>query len=322
MTSIGIPEQSVITNQYQRPTNQRITAVPIEIRDQDNLSVQSIDDLSSIPEVQPQMAQVQVLQEMPMTSTVQDTQKSKKRSIPAVLTDEQKQLVAEEMSDANLGLLCNVCGKIFKSKDALDFHIMYTKLPGHDILQQQRVKNNYAQEAMRISAKLQTDSVLPPDYGPPTPIVNYDQPSTPSVPDEVFDAKTGIFVKRESLDDQELMPPPPEPKPVVNTEPKKISKSKIFKCMECHRGFKREIKLIKHVTKKHSKVAKPAVLKPGQIVEGALKLTPMGCPDCTLIFSSESELLEHFGKNTLNSAVCLHLFVANILITFIQLIVY
>ena len=40
------------------------------------------------------------------------------------------------MSDANLGLLCNVCGKIFKSRDALDFHIMYTKLPGHDVLQQ------------------------------------------------------------------------------------------------------------------------------------------------------------------------------------------
>ena len=40
------------------------------------------------------------------------------------------------MSDANLGLLCNVCGKIFKSRDALDFHIMYTKLSGHDVLQQ------------------------------------------------------------------------------------------------------------------------------------------------------------------------------------------
>ena len=53
----------------------------------------------------------------------------------AILTEEQKQIVADEMNDANLGLLCNVCGKIFKSKDALDFHIMYTKLPGHDVLQ-------------------------------------------------------------------------------------------------------------------------------------------------------------------------------------------
>ena len=53
------------------------------------------------------------------------------------------------------------------------------------------------------------------------------------------------------------MPPPPPVLPVEIDKkpeiPKKISKSKIFKCMECHRGFKREIKLIKHVTKKHSK---------------------------------------------------------------------
>ena len=66
----------------------------------------------------------------------ENEKKQKKRIAPSVLTDEQKQLVADEMSDANLGLLCNVCGKIFKSRDALDFHIMYTKLPGHDVLQQ------------------------------------------------------------------------------------------------------------------------------------------------------------------------------------------
>ena len=66
----------------------------------------------------------------------ENEKKQKKRIAPSVLTDKQKQLVADEMSDANLGLLCNVCGKIFKSRDALDFHIMYTKLPGHDVLQQ------------------------------------------------------------------------------------------------------------------------------------------------------------------------------------------
>ena len=53
------------------------------------------------------------------------------------------------------------------------------------------------------------------------------------------------------------MPPPPPVMPVEIDKkpeiPKTISKSKIFKCFECHRGFKREIKLIKHVTKKHSK---------------------------------------------------------------------
>ena len=150
---------------------------------------------------------------------------------------------------------------------------MYTKLPGHDVLLQQKVRNNYAEEAMRVSAKLQHEShsQLPLDYGPPTPIVNFDQPPTPvSMDEEVFDAKTGIFVKPESKEDlQALMPPPappvmdlpppplPLPPPVIEDKkpeiPKKISKSKIFKCMECHRGFKSEIKLIKHVTKKHSK---------------------------------------------------------------------
>ena len=109
------------------------------------------------------------------------------------------------------------------------------------------------------------------------------------------------------------MPPPPEPKPVIKESPKIISKSKIFKCMECHRGFKREIKLIKHVTRKHgrnklpkskskdlSQIEKsenmaPFVI-PAKPMEGALKLTPMGCPDCTLIFNSEENMLIHFTK--------------------------
>ena len=80
---------------------------------------------------------------------------------------------------------------------------MYTKLPGHDVLQQQRVKNNYAQEAMRISAKLSNESTnsMPSDYGPPTPIVNYDPPTPITNNDEVFDSKTGIFVKREDTED-------------------------------------------------------------------------------------------------------------------------
>ena len=53
---------------------------------------------------------------------------------------------------------------------------------------------------MRVSAKLQMDSHIPTDYGPPTPIVNFDEPPTPagSMPEEVFDAKTGIFVKPEA----------------------------------------------------------------------------------------------------------------------------
>ena len=35
----------------------------------------------------------------------------KRRMPPALLTEEQKQLVAEEMNEANLGPICSVCGK-------------------------------------------------------------------------------------------------------------------------------------------------------------------------------------------------------------------
>ena len=82
---------------------------------------------------------------------------------------------------------------------------MYTKLPGHDVLLQQKVRNNYAEEAMRVSAKLQMEGHMPTDYGPPTPIVSYDQPPTPAnLDDEVFDAKTGIFVKPEAESKEDL----------------------------------------------------------------------------------------------------------------------
>ena len=85
---------------------------------------------------------------------------------------------------------------------------MYTKLPGHDVLLQQKVRNNYAEEAMRVSAKLQMEGHnMPTDYGPPTPIVSYDQPPTPAgsnMDEEVFDAKTGIFVKPEAESKEDL----------------------------------------------------------------------------------------------------------------------
>ena len=62
------------------------------------------------------------------------------------------------------------------------------------------MKNNYAEEAMRISAKLTDEGsdCIPSDYGPPTPLVNYDPPTPNTInTDEFFDSKTGIFVKRE-----------------------------------------------------------------------------------------------------------------------------
>ena len=61
---------------------------------------------------------------------------------------------------------------------------------------------------MRVSAKLQMEGHnMPTDYGPPTPIVSYDQPPTPAgsnMDEEVFDAKTGIFVKPEAESKEDL----------------------------------------------------------------------------------------------------------------------
>lgn len=277
----------------------------IEIREQDNLSIQSsIEDHISHhrhPEFQ---ILISSNPENPEEAALKKGQQKKRMPHQPFLSEEQKQLVADEMSDANLGPLCTVCGKIFKSKDALDFHIMYTKLPGHDVLQQQKLKNTFAQEAMRVSAKLQLESASDiGDYGPPTPIhmTFEDQPPTPlnMEAEQVFDAKTGVFVKAEAEAKPDLMMPPPAKIPKIQQKADISSKSKIFKCMECHRGFKREIKLIKHVSKKHSKAKKEATSsssRPAQHVEGALKLTPMGCPDCTLIFASEEDMMTHFSS--------------------------
>ena len=45
--------------------------------------------------------------------------------------------------------------------------------------------------------------------------------------------------------------------------PKKTSSSKIFKCMECNKAFKRQRKLLKHVTRRHgAKVDIPPKLPP------------------------------------------------------------
>jgi hypothetical protein len=38
------------------------------------------------------------------------------------------------MKESKLGVLCNVCGKMLKNKDALNFHIMNTKLPGFNVI--------------------------------------------------------------------------------------------------------------------------------------------------------------------------------------------
>ena len=64
----------------------------------------------------------------------------RRRKLPSVLSEEEKHLVTVEMQESKLGVLCNVCGKMLKNKDALNFHIMNTKLPGHEAALQQVAK--------------------------------------------------------------------------------------------------------------------------------------------------------------------------------------
>ena len=125
----------------------------------------------------------------------------RRRKYPPILSDEEKALVATAMTESKLGVLCNVCGKMLKNRDALNFHIMNTKLPGHEAALQQLVKSNFAAESMRVSAKLseaaRLDGIFPGQ--PQTPIVhNLGSPMTPGFSSDLqIDPKTGILVKQE-----------------------------------------------------------------------------------------------------------------------------
>ena len=130
----------------------------------------------------------------------------RRRKLPPILTDAEKHQVATEMQESKLGVLCNVCGKMLKNKDALNFHIMNTKLPGHEAALQQLVKSNDAAESMRVAARLSEATRLEGAFSdePQTPIVhNVPSPMTPgfgSSCDVQIDPKTGIFVKQEPLE--------------------------------------------------------------------------------------------------------------------------
>ena len=70
------------------------------------------------------------------------------------MTDVEKQQFADEVGVKKLGCMWDVCGKVFKNRDALEFHILSTKMPGHDVLLGQKLKSTFASAGKELSAKL------------------------------------------------------------------------------------------------------------------------------------------------------------------------
>ena len=309
----------------------------------------------------------------------------KKKSDQRILEEHEKQQIVEEMTNNKLGEMCPVCYKIFRNKDALEFHIMNTKMLGHEELVQQRVKNaspNQASASISEQPSLTTPMISIDEtsldlingifnVGPAKMVTDRetDTPKTsemscvkqepPIEPDQTRKENTHIrplsslegtqhtdippenavhatekVEKHQAtagnLIEKKLMPPPTATS--VTKTPKKPSSSKIFNCFECNRGFKKEMKLIKHVMRKHSGKSSPdkeaidqkdstsnmdventtkmsaepfdgVLLKPqlndqkGQEIETAsLKFSPMGCPDCVMLFPTKDEMMLHFSK--------------------------
>ena len=224
--------------------------------------------------------------------------KSKKKKYQgAPMTEEERAAFEDDLNTKNLGSVCSVCGKVFRNKDALEFHIMTTKMAGHKILQQQRMKSKYAMESIQVASRLanqyqrktggffdEEDGEKFEPYSEPEPPFDFD-PSQPTI-----DPKTGEFVIKAESHNQAVVAPPANAEPdesdqvveqenvneedilsgelplkvdikvegeIEEEEEKKVTtSSKMFKCAECDKGFKKQSKLLKHVKKKHE-LAKP-----------------------------------------------------------------
>ena len=312
-------------------------------------------------------------------------QSKKKKSDQRILEEHEKQQIVEEMTNNKLGEMCLVCYKIFRNKDALEFHIMNTKMLGHEELVKQRVKNlSSNQTTARTSeqpslatpmisldetsldlingifnvdpAKMVTDRGIDTpktsemSYVKQEPPIELDQTSkvntqshplsslegtqhTNILPENAKHTTEKVEPHQASVScllEKKLMPPPTATS--ASKTSKKPSSSKIFNCFECNRGFKKEMKLIKHVMRKHSGKSNPdkeaidqkestlntdventtnmsaetfdgVFSKPqfndkkGQEIETAsLKFSPMGCPDCVMLFTTKDEMMLHFSK--------------------------
>ena len=91
-----------------------------------------------------------------------NTIKRKKHENQKVLEDHEKEQIVQEMTNNKLGEMCHVCYKIFRNKDALEFHIMNTKMPGHELLVQERVKNNAASTPQHANLEMAMPSLDEP----------------------------------------------------------------------------------------------------------------------------------------------------------------
>ena len=353
-------------------------------------------------------------------------QMRKKKSDSKILEDYEKQQIVEEMANNKLGEMCPVCYKIFRNKDALEFHIMNTKMMGHEDLVKQRMKNSSSTSGssmLQPSLEVMTTSLDVQNIDINTGMLSTKEHKfqNNAIKNGTMDSKTGMFkaVKQEPLTDHEpttmlhtprvaepeireedidtlstteqiklpptsksvmhgnqvqqiknqaktstaanenlnfaggsvktvtapMLMPPPSSTSLIR-KPKKTSVSKIFKCFECNRAFKNEMKLIKHVMRKHSKKKNsnktPAQepesnfkladggksqnqhqtkndvqqLIPSEIPsesentyqkqngddksnvnQASLKFSPMGCPDCVMLFATKDDMMVHFSRS-------------------------
>ena len=349
--------------------------------------------------------------------------KKKKNEHQKVLEDHERQQIVQEMANSKLGEMCPVCYKIFRNKDALEFHIMNTKMMGHESLVQERVKSN-ASVTMGSSTIPPNIELAIPSLDEPTidviegifdssetnppvdgtssemedsssvmikrpvkqePISDNETLFSPSIIENnskskhpEVDDKTNqcskieqkqLFLnsnearKDQGLNDQvslkklstsqenvdpqkraniecnesKLMPPPS----TIKMAKKKPSSNKIFKCFECNRAFKKDWKLIKHVTRKHSSNKKQSNIQSDKMEvdlknsdltqqdkseknssqtysqsasktetpsqngntsgkednSASLKYSPMGCPDCVVLFPTQDLMMQHFSRS-------------------------
>ena len=198
----------------------------------------------------------------------------KKKPKPKPLTEMEKSELKANMADGSLGALCPVCFKIFRNREALEFHILNTKMTGHEAL---------FEETMRIKY----GDMPPPPPPLPPPLVQHQQPEPHVQPIEnptqqeieSFEPRMEIKVEpKEELLPSSAPTAPPHPPPTDFP----------FKCAECNKGFDDELRLLKHVSKKHTGPKK---------LKKTLKLSPMGCPDCEKSFEFMEELIRHFSSH-------------------------
>ncbi len=104
------------------------------------------------------------------------------------MSQEERLRYAEELSMSSVGSICTVCGKIFRNREALENHILTTKMPGHGLLQEQRVKSNYAYASMEVSARLAPSEFLQEGF----PSVDFLLPPPTPEHQSMLDPETGL----------------------------------------------------------------------------------------------------------------------------------